>query len=223
MNIKSVSSNSGMSNVQPLNEDKFIELLTKHKMQLQEQIQKVKDSKLDSKIKQERVGQLQSQIQEIEMQIQQVQAERLRKSQEKNRTRQATDNQTSAAVGSNSANVGGIADLIGASSTYSKAKLMNNIRDEFTGRARILKIEIETDEARSISGSSASSKRNELAKLESSMKDLDDKVAVSYKKVKEQVKDASDKLNGNNADENNRGIEDKKEAAGSTGSIDVRV
>lgn len=222
MNIQSVSSNSNNTYL-PLTEDRAIELLNKQKMQLQDQIQKVNEGKLDSKAKQERIKQLQDQIQQIDTEIQQIQSEKLRKSQEKNGTRQTTDDQSAGLTGANSANVAGMADLVGASLTYSKAKIMNNVKDEFTGRARILKKEIELDESRSVSAGSASSKRNELEKIESRMKDLDDKVDVTYKKVQEQVKSASDKLSGHKADENNNGIEDKKEAKGSAGIIDVKV
>lgn len=79
MNISSVSSNS--NNVySSANSNDGVEQLQKQKANLENELQKVSQSKDDEKTKQQKIKQLQMQIQQIEAQIQQKQAGKANKS-----------------------------------------------------------------------------------------------------------------------------------------------
>ena len=76
MNITSVSIKSDMS-PSPFRDNNAIKLLEKQKAQLQEQIQKTNESKMDNKAKRDKIKQLHDQIQQIDMEILQRRREKL--------------------------------------------------------------------------------------------------------------------------------------------------
>lgn len=203
MSIAPVSTNSN-SILSPLSDNNAIKLLEKQKMQLQEQIQKTNVSKMDDKTKQDRIKQLQDQVQQIDIEIQQKQRERLDQSQSNNQ--QAANNQSNinnSTDNEDDSNLAGMPDLMQASSTYSRAKIMNSAKNSLNGKGRILKKEIESDESRSLSGSKAVSKRQELQEIESREQILGKKVAETTQTAHNQVKAASRK-ESENSDASNK-------------------
>lgn len=207
MNITSISTKSS-AHFSPLNNNNDIKLLEKQKMQLQEQIQKVKESKIDNKTKQEKVKQLQDQIQQIDIEIQQKQSEKLNKKQ--NIDKQTARKQPSKVDNQYSNNFTGITHLIEADITYSKVKIMNKVKNNLEAKGKILKIEIEADESRSLSGSKASAKRQELQEIEFSKQSLGKKVGEMNKAVQKQVEETKDeeiKDNNTNNDDKDKKLE----------------
>ena len=195
MNITPVSIKSDIS-PSPFRDNNAIKLLEKQKAQLQEQIQKTNESKMDNKAKRDKIKQLHDQIQQIDMEILQRRREKLTQ----NDNRQAADNQS----GANSLtdyeddHAAGMSDLIQASSAYSQAKVMNGTKNHLSGISRILKKEIELDEARSLSGNKAVSKRQELQKIESREQMLGKKVGEAAQITHDKVEEASREENENN-------------------------
>lgn len=177
------------------NDNNVIKLLEKQKMQLQEQIQKTSESKLDDRTKQDRIKQLQDQIQQIDMEIQQKRNEKINQSQNQNTTQQAEISRVNGTAYEDSSNLGGMSHLIQASASYSQAKIMNSTKNDLNGKSNILKMEIKLDEERS---GDAKAKRAELQKTEARKQMLDKKVEETLQISQKQVKEASKIENKNN-------------------------
>lgn len=206
MNISSISANSSMR-FSPLNNNKEIELLEKQKVQLQEQIQKINESKTDSKTKQEKIKQLQDQIQQIETRIQQKQNEKLNR---QHNTDKANKKKQPSNVEQSSTSFSGMTQLIDADITYSKAKIMNKVKNNLNGKSKILKKEIEIDESRSLSGSKASAKRKELQEIEFKKQTLEKEVGKINKTAQEQVgQTKNEEIENNNKDKDDKNNDDK--------------
>jgi len=187
MNISSISYSS--NNVLPqANNNDVIKLLEKQKEQLQEQLQKVKESKMDEKIKQEKVKQIQEQIEQIDTTFKQKQAEMINKSQKSDEQKSVQSEVSKLNDYEGGNGFAGMSDLIQANATYSQAKIMNGINNNLQGKGRVLAIEIKTDEGR---GGKAISKRNELEKIEARETILDKKVAEVTQTVQEKIEEAS--------------------------------
>jgi hypothetical protein len=198
MNITSVSINS--NNVfSQTSDNNVIKLLDKQKTQLQEQIQKVNESKLDDMTKQDRIKQLQDQIQQIDTKIQQIQTERLNQNTNKNIIQQETNKQSDQTKDEYGSNLAGMPQLVQAGAAYSQAKIMHNMKDSLNGKGNILKIEIKLDGSR---GGNPKTKIAELHEIESRGQLLDEKMGdalnVSQKQVKESSKRAGKKDNNEN-------------------------
>ncbi len=188
MSISPVSNNSN-SYLTPINNNNEVKQLEKAKSQMQNQITTIKESKLDDKTKQEKVKALQEQISQIDMEIQAKKAEKLNVNQ--NNGQQKSNTQPIESGYKYDINPEGMTDLISAKATYSKAQIMNGVKNHLHSDARILKKEIETDESRSASGSTANVKRQELEEIESREKILSKKTAETNKTVQNQVEEAS--------------------------------
>ena len=205
MNITSISTKSS-AHLSPLNNNNDIKLLETQKTQLQEQIQKIKESKIDNKTKQEKVKKLQDQIQQIDMKIQQKKTEKLNKNQNIDQHKQISKNQTSKVDSQCNIKFSGITQLIDADITYSKAKIISKVKNNLDGKSKILKKEIEADESRSLSGSKASAKREELQEIEFRKQSLGKKVGEMNKTVQKQVEEIKDE----EIDNNNTNKDDKE-------------
>lgn len=140
MSIAPVSNNSNIA-YSPLGDNNIIKILEKQKMQLQEQIQKINESKMDPKMKQERVKELTEQINEIETQIRQKQMQKIMPNDDKVDSKNNTyykDNKTKderTDGGTNSKY------MISAVSGYSDLKTMGKVRTELKGQLRIARRE----------------------------------------------------------------------------------
>lgn len=205
MNIIPVAAKPDMI-LSPLSDNNVIKLLEKQKMQLQEQIQKTNESKLDDKTKQERIRQLQDQIQQIDMEIQQKRNEKLNQNQSSNKEPAA--NQLNTGVSVDGSNLADMSHLMQASTTYSQAKIMNTTKSNLNARGNVLKMEIKLDEIR---GGDAKTKKAELQETEQKGQMLDKKVGETLQTSQKQVKASKEESKGNNI--NNTG---KSEETGDT-------
>ncbi len=211
MSISAVSSGSNTYN-QTIHNNNEIKMLQKRKEQLVEQIKNVKDGNSDAKTKQELVKQLQEQIQQIETQIQQKKRENLTGGIDKNTKRQDENNrqqsnqktQITSENGGKGVTLSTMTDMIAASSSYSKAKLLDSTKDSLTGKSNILDREIKTDEGR---GGNPKAKKAELGDIKSSLVKLDKSIAEELYTSKERVEEVAD---ADSSDKGNKEI--KKEA-----------
>lgn len=190
MSVSQVSSNSNAA--QPVFQDntgKIIKQLEAQKVRLQDQIKGVNDSKLDEKLKQERIKELQNQIQQIDAAISQVKAEQLNRNINKQKENQPSDCNKD----TESTSEGGMPDLLQVNSSYSQIKKMNSIKTGLKNSAVIMKREIEEDEARSLSGGKATAKRKELVRMESRERDIDVKAGQKIHDIHSQVTNVTKK------------------------------
>lgn len=188
MSISSVSTNI-KSIALPSTENNDIKLIEKQKERLQEQLQKVKDSKMDDKLKQEKVKVIQEQITQANADIQRIRAEQLK---------QNKDPEPVVAPSQNVIDAGGKADktgdqvelssLVQASATYSNIKTMSKIKKNMSGHAEILKTEIKFDEK---SGHIAKEKRAEVSEINKKSGVLDEKIGKFQNRAMEEAKETS--------------------------------
>lgn len=136
MSITPVTNNSNIT-YSPLGDNNIIKLLEKQKMQLQEQIQKISESKMDPKMKQEKIKELTERINEIETQIRQKQMEKMKPDDEKVDSKNNTSYEDDKAQGEKTD--GGINSeyMISAVSGYSDLKTIGKVRTELKGQLRI--------------------------------------------------------------------------------------
>ncbi|MFL0247124.1 FlxA-like family protein [Candidatus Clostridium stratigraminis] len=185
MRIAPVSTNL-KTNYSPLAENNAIKLLEKQKMQMQEQIQKVSASRMDDKMKQEKIKSIQNQIEKIDMEIQQMRSEML--NQNTNINQENNSKQSDAGTKEDSSNLAGMSQLVQSSSTYSQAKIMHRINNSLNGKSNVLKIEIELDGSR---GGDPKRKIKDLNDTESRKQMLDNKESETLRISRKQVKEAS--------------------------------
>lgn len=137
MSIAAVSNSSNMTYA-PIGGDNSIKLMEKQKMQLQEQIQKVNESKMDPKMKQEKVKELTEQITDIESQIQQKRIEKMKPDIEKvdskneayTENNKAEDEKSDVRINSK--------HMISAVSGYSDLKTLEKVRTDLKNQLRIV-------------------------------------------------------------------------------------
>lgn len=188
MGISPVSSNSN-SFYAPADENNAIKILEKQKMQLQDQIRKVNQSKMEDKTKQEKIKSLREQIQQIDMEISQKRSEKL--NQTLNSDQKKTSGQTNDSSDDSGASTG-LSQLIQADVAYSQAHVINSTKNSLNGKGNVLKIEIKLDEGR---GKSTERKKDELHKIESRMRDLTGKAGNKLKETQKEVTEASNAEN----------------------------
>lgn len=170
----------------PLGENNAIKLLEKQKMQMQEQIQKVRASKMDDKTKQEKIKSIQDQIEQIDMEIQQKRSEML--NQNKNTNQENKSKQSNADAKEDSINSEGMSQLVQASTTYSQAKITHRIKNSLNGKSNVLKIEIQLDGGR---GGDPKRKISDLHDTEARIQMLDKKESETLRTTRKHVKEAS--------------------------------
>lgn len=136
MSVSAVSASSN-NTYSPMGYDNSIKLLEKQKMQLQEQIQKVNESKLDPKMKKEKVKELTEQITDIESQIKQKRMEKIKpdngnvdsKNNTYNEDNKAQDEKSDVSINSKY--------MISAVTRYSDLKTMGKARTNLKNQLRI--------------------------------------------------------------------------------------
>ncbi|MFL0268063.1 FlxA-like family protein [Candidatus Clostridium radicumherbarum] len=185
MRIAPVSTNL-KTDYSPLGDNNAIKLLEKQKMQMQEQIQKVRASKMDDKTKQEKIKSIQDQIEQINMEIQQRRSEML--NQNKNTNQENKSKQSNTDASEDNSNSADMSQLVQASTTYSQAKIIHRIKNSLNGKSNVLKIEIELDSGR---GGDPKRKIADLHDTESRKQMLDKKESETLSTTRKQVKEAS--------------------------------
>lgn len=184
MNVTSVTSQSN-GGFTPLSGNNQIKLLEKQQADLQEQIQKTANSKMDQETKRQKIKELQDQLQQIASQIQQLRSEKL---QPKNQ-----DNDGAAAAKPADAQEGtGLPDMtsfLQATATYSQAQVIQKAKTGLHGKGNVLEMEIKLDEGR---GGAIPSKKAELEKIRSQERSLPDKMGDAFKKTNEALAKTSE-------------------------------
>ncbi|QTL98753.1 hypothetical protein GM661_12650 [Iocasia frigidifontis] len=188
-----------------------ISRLEKQKMQLEEQIEKIKKSDIADQIKQDRVEQLEERIQEIEIEIQNKQREKL--NQKKNTNQQKHSEQSIISTQGDDGLSRDMSGLLGASITNSKLKTMNNTKNSLNRKGDVLEAEIKLDESR---GGEAKAKKAELQDIESRKQILNKKIGDTFQEGQSQLEEVSkqeiknsDKNNKNELISDQQGIEDR--------------
>lgn len=135
MTISSVSTNSNVAHLPQCNNN-TLKILENQKMQLQEQIQNVNESKIDPKIKQEQVKELTEQITEIEAQIRQEQMKKMQpdidEQEVKNNNYYKDDDAESEKSEGDINSIHFISAVVG----YSHLKVMGKVKTELEGQLR---------------------------------------------------------------------------------------
>jgi hypothetical protein len=186
-------------------EDSEINALEKNKGRLQEQIEKVKESNLDAKSKQDRIKVLQDQIQQIDATIQQ-------KKLDKMRPKEVTA-PVSSEDPSPTANGQFTADrtLLQLSSSYDQMRTMHSIKNTLKGEARVLASEIALDQSRGGSAAAVDKKREKLEDLKEKQSDLNRKIAEKNSEMNERINDwASEQNQSEKADNEEAAFEADK-------------
>lgn len=186
MKIASVSIGSSTA-FSSQSDSNMIKLLERQKEQLQDQIKRISEGKLDDKTKQDQIKQLQDQIQQIEAEIQQKRADMLK--QNRNTDQQETGSRSNNTGGEDSGSATDMFQLVQASGTYSRAKLMNSTRNSLNGKAKVLKTEIKLDGGR---GGATEAKQAEVREIESKEQELGKKVGESFDTARKQLKKAKE-------------------------------
>lgn len=185
MNILSVSSNNSNNSVIRIkNIDNAIKLLEKQKLNVQEQISKIKEGKASEDVKRELIKPLEEQIRILDQQIQQQQMEKIKKDEDKDGNNNLKRNSNN--VNDNKNNIkfsDHTNSLVNAGLTYSKIKTAHGIKIKINGESRILKMEAKMDMAR---GKFEIAEKKELkaSDLDMNINKLDKNIAKENKKIK---------------------------------------
>jgi hypothetical protein len=176
-------------------QDKVLQNLIKQKLNVQEQLQKVKEKEMDPIQKREKIKQLQDQMNEIDQQIQKKQIENLQQKVKKEPDEKQKEKQEQEKVEKEKEDQGNtIADmkhLTKAAVGYSQAQKMNTVKTEFKGKAHVLAIEIEIDGGRDITGNGSAvtgPKQKKLQKIINRIDALEEVVKKKLEETNEEVK-----------------------------------
>lgn len=151
MSINPVSASSNSASIPQGSNDNDIKFLEKQKDQIKEQILKVNQSKMDSKAKQERVKQLNEQLEQLDTQIQQKKMEKVRQNLVKSESgaQNNTDSQNIGAQPQTDEYISTVNSkhMISAASTYSDMKTLGKVRTELKNQLRLATSSGENPEA----------------------------------------------------------------------------
>lgn len=203
MNILSVSSNNtNNSAIRIKNIDNAIKLLEKQKLNIQEQISKIREGKASEDMKRELIKPLEEQIRILDQQIQQQQMEKIKKDEDKGGNNNLKKNSNT--VNDNKDNIkfsDHTNNLVNAGLTYSKIKTAHGIKIKINGESRILKIEAKMDLAR---GKFEIAEKKELkaSNLDMNINKLDKDIAKENKKIKNIENDNINKTEKDEKDSN---------------------
>jgi len=189
MSISSVSPNSNPL-LSQMNDSNITKQLEKQKSQLQDQIKKVNDTKMDDMTKRDRVKVLQDQIEAIDTEIMTRQREKITQNQQESTSASSVNTAPSATTASAESPAVDISGLTQASVAYSQAKTMHATKTDMDGKGNVLKIEIKQDELR---GGIAKHKRAELKDLESHSNQIDKEAAKAVKTAESKVSETAKK------------------------------
>lgn len=189
----------------PFHRGSAIKLLENRKQQLQEQIQKIDESKMDDKRKQEKIKSLQDQIQQLDIEIQERRSEKQRLRLNTNQS--AVGIRSNTGVGGNDGYTSGMTQLIQASAVYSQVKILERAKNSLGRKISGLRTEIKLDEER---GFDTKAKRKELYEAERREKMLNIKAGDTLQAIENRILEASaeeaddTQINSKNEDKNNR-------------------
>ena len=213
MNISPVS--AGSKACLPTYGNGEIKMLEKQKEQLEKQIENTKASNMDPESKQEAIKLLQEQIRQIETEILQKRNENLAgkpdaDSNDKKNSSAAGGKPDSSEAGSD---LSGLNDLVAASSSFSRARIIDSVKNSLEGKGNILAQEIKTDEAR---GVDPKAKRAELTDIKVHGQMLDQKMGEALQTSQRQAEGASQSGDTGDSSETGKEADGITESAGST-------
>lgn len=201
MNISGVSfgqfnmpvNNSQANQNEESSENRRIQILENQKIRLEDQLEKVKKSDCDSKMKKRRINEIKSQIQEIESQIQQVKLENLTKNKEMEEyTKNKKDenfNKKKDKANDTEIDSSKIQHLTKIDTIYSEMKELSKVRTDLKGKARVLEGEIALDSSR---GADVSHKAEELGGVNGRLQGVENSIMGKGYKVQKEVEKSND-------------------------------
>ncbi|MEN6389580.1 MAG: hypothetical protein ABFD04_04140 [Syntrophomonas sp.] len=200
MQIAAIGSNISYNGLKS-SEDSEIAALEKTKSRLQEQIEKIKESKLDAKSKQERIKVLQDRIQQTDSTIQQKKLDKMRQ-------KEVTSSASSQDTAPNTYEQASDRTLIQISSSYEQMRAMNSVKNTLEGEAHVLAGEIALDRSRGGSTAAVDKKSEKLEDLKEKQQDLNQKIGENNSEMNEKINDlASENNHHQNADNEEASVE----------------
>jgi DNA repair exonuclease SbcCD ATPase subunit len=181
VNIAPISRGTNSFALRP-NQNDAIKQLETQKEKLQEQIKSINESKQDEKTKQDRSKQIQQQIQQIEAQIQQQRNENRNTGEASQQ--QAASPKNEAVLTNSDGDVAKFSSLVQANTTYSRAKIIDNVKSDLHHKTGILNTEIKLDGGR---GGATKTKQSEVAANEDQEKQLSEQAGEALQASHEQV------------------------------------
>lgn len=182
MQVTAIGSNPQYNGLKS-SQDSEIAALEKSKSRLQEQIEKAKESQLDTKTKQERIKVLQDEIEQIDSTIQQKKLDKIRQK----------GDASSVSAGNTAENTNGKADatgtLIQISSSYKQMQVLDSLKSGLKGEGRVLAGEIALDQSRGGSSAAVDKKREKLEALKEKQQDLSEKIGEKGSEMNKDLKD----------------------------------
>ncbi|SKC79340.1 coiled-coil domain-containing protein [Maledivibacter halophilus] len=179
-------------------QNKMIQAFENQKGRLQEQIEKIKESESDPKIKQERISELKKQIEEIDVQIQQTKLESMTKKKEdlkkaaKNKESKLDENNSKDENNNNGIDSSKFQSLTEIDTTYSEMKNLSKVRTDLKGKARVAASEIALDASR---GQDVSRKIKEFGKMDGRIKAVEKSIMKKGYEIQEEIESTNDNEN----------------------------
>lgn len=184
MKIPSVSNGTAYL---PTRNNSEIKMLEKQKEQLEKQVQATKESNADSKTKQQIIKDLQTQIQQVESQIQQKRNENLTQNAAKSDKSQESS-KTGETASQPGDDLSSLNSLVEAGSAYSRARVINGMKNGMEGRIGILEQEIKLDGSR---GLDPKAKKEELSNIKQKSTQLDEDLGEMLKTSKDKAEEGA--------------------------------
>ncbi|GAU78235.1 FlxA-like family protein [Fusibacter sp. 3D3] len=190
------SSEKIYSPAQSKGQDSQIKAIQNQIKSVQEQIQKLSENKtLDIKEKAAKLKTLQENLQELNRQLVEKQAE-IAKNQNQNQNQTHKSTETTQNSTENTLELDTMKNVAAADQALSMTKTLNAVKNEMSGRAQILKIEIKIDRGR---GDSTKLKEDQLSGLEKKINSSNSEVSESIGNVNHILKKSTETRQSNDA------------------------
>ena len=152
--------------------NKEIQALQKQKLQIENQIEKIRTGTAEQKIKEQLIQPLKDQIEQIESEISEKQMEEIKKSQNSD-----TNKETTSSSSKNDENKNNHSDelLLDNANDYNNIKNISSVKKALKGEARVLRTEADADQARG-NIQVAAKKRTKARKNELHANNIDSKI-----------------------------------------------
>ena len=171
--------------------DKVIGALEKQKQAINEEIQGIRDSDMDKKLKDTMIKELKIQLQQIESLIAEARTEKITHEKEKEenakKNTSSYENQTSAEDTKNSTEIN---NVLKASTNISQLSKMNKIKAAMNRQLSTAK-----SERNPISGDYSQYQLNTMDRLSSNIKKLDGKITNKLKEIRNNSGDSNEDIN----------------------------
>ena len=171
------------------NSNGAVEALEKVKMQLQDQLKQVNESKDDAKTKAEKIKAINEQLAQIDQQIQQAkleaQQEKVQEAAAKNAAQAAKKQQTEESGDTGVVIAASLSQLVFASSKSTQLQSLNRVQNQLNGQINIAEMEIKQNAA---TGGSSTYQLNSIAENASQVAKTNQMIGSSIKSVQKATK-----------------------------------